>query len=119
MVQEDIIRRVYENMKGNTPALNQFREDNSLGKIEEGEKVARGAQKRAEGSTFKKKRYYSVCKLLSTFSNTTVCPSPWAIIIYTYYRYYRCPAQAQSLVNLVFNSHSNTIQQLFRGPSLI
>ena len=48
MVQEDIIRRVYENMKGNSPALNQFREDNSLGKLEEGEKVARGAQKRAE-----------------------------------------------------------------------
>ena len=29
MVQEDIIRRVYEKMKGNTPALNKFREDNN------------------------------------------------------------------------------------------
>ncbi len=56
LVQEDIIRRVYENMKGNTPALNQFREDNSLGKLEEGEKVARGALKRAQELGAKRRR---------------------------------------------------------------
>lgn len=56
MVIEDIISRVYENMKGNSPALNQFREDNSLGKIDEGERVAQGAYKRAQELGAKRRR---------------------------------------------------------------
>ena len=56
MVIEGIISRVYENMKGNSPALNQFREDNSLGKIDEGERVAQGAYKRAQELGAKRRR---------------------------------------------------------------
>jgi len=42
MVLEDIVRRVYENMKGNSPALNQFKEDYHRG---QGEKIQKRTKK--------------------------------------------------------------------------